>query len=393
MIKTKVDADSEPPWEELRESGQLRKIISAVLLLGIGLTGVLAQSVKDIEGNVYKTIKIGTQVWMVENLRTTKFNDGTRIPLVTDAIVWSNLSTPGYCWYDNNAAAYKVTYGALYNWYAVNTGKLCPTGWHVPSNREWKILTGYLGGEDMAGGKLKESDTIHWISPNTGTNESGFTAFPGGARQDDGLFGALFLSEIGLSGFWWSSTDCDVNTAWQLDMVSWDSGVMITPHYKVRGHSVRCLLLVVQSAVEFFNRGVAKNDLQDYIGAIADFTKAIELDPTDAETYYARGYAKLYQQDYIGSIADLTNAIEINPNYGQAYISRGYTKSYLQDYRGAIADYTKAIKIDPTDARAYYGRGLAKIALGQKESGCLDLSKAGELGLVEAYEAIKKFCQ
>jgi uncharacterized protein (TIGR02145 family) len=124
--------------------------------------------VSDIDGNYYKTIQIGSQIWMAENLKTTRYNDGSNIPLVTDNTAWSNLTTPGYCWYNNDAATYKNVYGALYNWYAVNTGKLCPSGWHVPSEYEWTLLVNYLGGVYAAGGKLKETGTTHWYSPNAG---------------------------------------------------------------------------------------------------------------------------------------------------------------------------------------------------------------------------------
>jgi uncharacterized protein (TIGR02145 family) len=140
--------------------------------------------VSDVDGNTYKVVIIGTQVWMAENLKTTKYSDGTPIPLVTDNTAWSNLTTPGYCWYNNDSATIAQTYGALYNWYTVNTGNLCPAGWHVPTDAEWTILITYLGGEDVAGGKLKEAGTAHWSSPNTGaTNETGFTALPGGFRS------------------------------------------------------------------------------------------------------------------------------------------------------------------------------------------------------------------
>jgi len=157
----------------------------------------------DRDGNVYTSVTIGTQTWMVENLKTTKYKDGTDIPLVTDDTEWANLNTPGYCWYNNDAATYKNSYGALYNWYAVSTGKLCPTGWHVPTDAEWTTLTTYLGGESVAGGKLKELGTTHWTTPNTGaTNETGFAALPGGYIYYDGTF-----DFIGNIGGWWSATE------------------------------------------------------------------------------------------------------------------------------------------------------------------------------------------
>jgi len=110
-----------------------------------------ALRVKDFDGNYYNTIKIGNQIWMAENLKTTHYNDGTEIPIVTDKTEWLNLSTAAYCWYDNNDTIYKNTYGALYNWYAVNTEKLCPVGWHVTSNAEWITLAYLFGGGDVAG--------------------------------------------------------------------------------------------------------------------------------------------------------------------------------------------------------------------------------------------------
>jgi len=198
-----------------------------------------AGTVKDIEGNVYKTIPVGTQVWMTENLKSTKYNDGTSILNLTS--VWSLLSIPGYCWYNNDGATYKTTYGALYNWFAVNTGKLCPAGWHVPTDAQWTILTNYLGvinttNYSDAGGKLKETGTTHWQSPNTGaTNKSGFTALPGGARYDNGAF-----SNIRTGGWWWSSTSSSAN-AFQRSMSSNSTYINRAASSKYTGLSVRCL--------------------------------------------------------------------------------------------------------------------------------------------------------
>jgi uncharacterized protein (TIGR02145 family) len=157
--------------------------------------------IADFEGNTYNTVKIGTQVWMADNLKTTKFNDGTNILLVTNNSEWNNLIIPGYCWYNNDEATYRNIYGAMYNWYAVNTKKLCPIGWHVPNNTDWETLLSLLGGETVAGLKLKETGTNHWLSPNPDvTNESGFTGLPGGDRSPSGIF-----NDIGKNGIWWSS--------------------------------------------------------------------------------------------------------------------------------------------------------------------------------------------
>ncbi len=159
-------------------------------------------TVTDIDGNVYYTVTIGTQTWMAENLRTTKYNDDTAIPLITINNEWEDRATPAYCWYNNDEASYKNTYGALYNWHAINTGKLSPTGWHVPSETEWQTLVDYVGAS-FAARILKEAGNTHWYYPTSeGTNESGFTALPGGVRSGyDGTFNA-----IGITGRYWTTT-------------------------------------------------------------------------------------------------------------------------------------------------------------------------------------------
>jgi uncharacterized protein (TIGR02145 family) len=148
--------------------------------------------VKDVDGNIYNTVTIGTQVWMAEDLKTTRYNDGTAISYVKGDLEWKNLRSEAYCWY-NNDKSNKTVYGALYNWYTTNTGKLCPAGWHVPTDSEWETLISYCGGWEVAGGKLKEAGTAHWDAPNIGaTNEFGFTALPGGGRRsDNGKFSIL----------------------------------------------------------------------------------------------------------------------------------------------------------------------------------------------------------
>ena len=145
--------------------------------------------IKDIDGNFYPIVTIGSQVWMTKNLRTTKFNDGTPIPKVEDDSEWSSISTPAYSWYDNDSVQYNKPYGALYNWYAASAGNLCPTGWHVPTEAEMETLITFLGGQLVAGGKLKKTGTEYWNSPNEGaTNESGFTAIAMGSRSYNGSF-------------------------------------------------------------------------------------------------------------------------------------------------------------------------------------------------------------
>ena len=196
----------------------------------------------DADGNVYETVKIGDQEWMAENLKTTTYNDGTDLPNVTDSDDWGELETGAYAWYDNDVSN-KDVYGALYNWYAVETGNLCPDGWRVPTDDDWTELTDYLGGAEVAGGKLKATGTIEagtglWHEPNTGaTNETGFAALPGGARHFEGHFIAM-----GSAGVWWTSTAHSVTgTAWRFDM-SYDSAVLKEEFaYKTYGFAVRCI--------------------------------------------------------------------------------------------------------------------------------------------------------
>lgn len=213
----------------------------AVLLVSLSFTAVKAQTVKDIDGNVYKTVRIGTQTWMAENLRTTNYNDGTAIPYVSNNNAWLTrdsvaITTPAYYWYDNDST-YKDLYGALYNGYTIKTSKLCPAGWHIPSDTEWSVLTDYLGGELVAGGKLKEKGYSHWLEPNAGaTGETGFNALPGGSRFMDGSFK---LGNEG--GNWWSSSDYNSERTWFRGMNNNIEIVIKGPLEKPNGISVRCV--------------------------------------------------------------------------------------------------------------------------------------------------------
>jgi len=191
----------------------------------------------DGSGNHYNVIRIGNQVWMQENLKTSKYNHGTPIPLVTDNISWSNLTEPGYCWNDNDSVTYADPYGALYNWYAVETNKLCPIGWHVPTDAEWTALTDYLGGIYVAGGKLKETGITHWEDPNVGaTNETGFTALPGAYRGTNGYF-----EGVGHHGYWWSATESSTTHAWDRNIFHAYNSMEFYSDNKKLGISVRCI--------------------------------------------------------------------------------------------------------------------------------------------------------
>ncbi len=200
-------------------------------------------TVTDGDNNVYGTITIGTQTWMASNLKTTKYNDGTPITYVTDQSTWYASIAGAWCDYENTSSN-STTYGKLYNWYAVdnneatkaasNGGKnICPVGWHVPTDAEWTTLTDYLGGLSVAGDKLKETGTTHWISNTAATNSSGFTALPGGSRFYDGMW----KNTLGTSGRWW----CSGTSAYFRQITSTSSNVATSTGTKSFGHSVRCV--------------------------------------------------------------------------------------------------------------------------------------------------------
>ena len=205
------------------------------------------RTVRDFDGNVYPVVIIGNQEWMAENLRTTRFNDGVLIPEVTEDALWGHVNGPGYCWYDNDEQGYKNRYGALYNGYAAQTDKLCPGGWHVPSDDDWTLLTGFLEGETATGGQIllrgelksvRTAPEAHprWDPPNTGaTDRSGFSALPGGQRGQTGSF-----HYIGKFGFWWSATDQGSHVLCR-GMRCDNAHVFRTNESKNKGLSVRCV--------------------------------------------------------------------------------------------------------------------------------------------------------
>lgn len=226
----------------LKDNINLLLLISLALIISSCKKNDDPSVIKDGDGNIYTSVAIGTQTWLVENLKTTKFNDGTSIQLVTDNSVWNSLTTPACCFYNNDEAANKSTFGALYNWYAVNNDKLCPKGWHVPSESEWTELVNFLGGESVAGGKLKTTGTIEagnglWHQPNVdATNETGFSALPGG------LCGSVF-NDINWGGVWWTSTEYPPNRAYYFYINNYDGTVGDSEDggSKNSGFSVRCL--------------------------------------------------------------------------------------------------------------------------------------------------------
>lgn len=186
---------------------------------------IMYGSVSDIDGNIYKTVTIGTQTWMAENLKVTKYNDGTDISYITEDsndIFSSEAASKDYDFDPSNSD----TFGKLYNMLAVNTGKLAPKGWHVPTVDEWEILSDYLGGEEVAGGKLKESGYTHWNVPNNGaTNETGFTAIAGIDRE---------------SAVWWTASKNGV-LSWHVFINTRFSGIFIREYNRNSYFSIRCI--------------------------------------------------------------------------------------------------------------------------------------------------------
>ena len=202
--------------------------------------GNVIENSTDGAGGSYPSLQIGSQIWMAKNLDTKKLNDGTDIDVVTDAGTWGTLGTPGMCYYQNGEMENGPTYGALYNWYAVESEKLCPTGWRVPTVDDWHVLFNYLGtAASTAGGSLREAGLEHWKTPNHGaTNSSDFTGLPAGFRHNLGSYHSLTEWT-----YWWSSNPdtTNVNNAWYVTTGYGGAGINTESHLKVWGVSVRCV--------------------------------------------------------------------------------------------------------------------------------------------------------
>lgn len=196
------------------------------------------ETVTDIDGHEYSTVTICDQVWMAENLKVTHYRNGDPIPKATDGTEWSTLTTGAYCNYNNDDGNADI-YGSLYNWHAVNDFRgLAPEGWHVPSDAEWQTLIDCLGGSAIAGGKMKEIGTEHWAGPNEGsTNESGFTALPGGFRlhPSDYFYGLTYWADF------WSFTEYDTEKAYYRAIFCNSLNVSRDCYTKQHGFSIRCV--------------------------------------------------------------------------------------------------------------------------------------------------------
>jgi len=228
-------------WNWKRVDGQN----DSYLIVNVLCTGTF----NDIDGNIFSGIQIGTQCWMDRNLKVTKFPDGTDIQFVHGDLDWAalgdNNTDDAYCFCEYDPSS---DYGFLYtyaaaiadNWQHDNASDqgICPDGWHLPTNAEWTVLTDFLGGLTVAGGKMKETGTSHWDSPNTdATNESGFTALPGGWRD----YNAGAISNARKYGYWWSATEGSTFTAWNYYLIFSNASVYNFYYSKSCGYSVRCL--------------------------------------------------------------------------------------------------------------------------------------------------------
>lgn len=229
----------------------MRKIAFLIfILIRISVHNLQAQDTSvltDINGNVYQTIVIGPYLWMSENLKTSKYNDGTEIPNIAESSIWVDLKTGAFCFYDNSDS--NNNYGALYNWYAVNTGKLCPEGWRVPNDEEWKYLEGFVDskydiGDTVWNNKrnrgydagLQLKADFGWNREGNGPNTFGFSALPGGERCSKGR-----SFQEGNSGFWWSSSEIDSLRAWYRNIFYDYERIYRDTHPKYFGFSVRCI--------------------------------------------------------------------------------------------------------------------------------------------------------
>jgi uncharacterized protein (TIGR02145 family) len=209
-------------------------MFAALIFIGLlmtAFTGKSQNAVTDYDGNLYHSISIGKQVWLTENLRTTHYNDGSPI---TYNETWTMMTEGAYGLYDDDTAVYKKTYGTLYNWYAVNSGKLCPKGWHVPTEEEWTTLITFLGGESSAGEKMKVP--VSHVPAWDGNNSSGFSALPSGQRSpSDGV-----PSGLNNMASFWSSTENGTG-AWYHTLYTSAPRIGSAFITKTYGFSVRCI--------------------------------------------------------------------------------------------------------------------------------------------------------
>jgi len=212
-------------------------VVISIILLLFGCSKDELPTVKDIDGNEYHYITIGSQVWMVENLKTSRYRNGDTIPSVTENTDWRNLTTGALCYYNNDSNNGK-TYGILYNWYVLDDNRMvAPSGWRVATIEDWNTLINYLGGTNIAGGKLKETGTSHWISPNSdASNTINFSALPAGIRDNHGNF-----TQQRETAEWWIPKEYDSIVAWFTQIADGTSIQVSEFGHKNSGLSIRCV--------------------------------------------------------------------------------------------------------------------------------------------------------
>ncbi|HRZ96914.1 MAG TPA: FISUMP domain-containing protein, partial [Paludibacter sp.] len=218
-------------------AGNFVSILSEIIMADKNINFNLVECV-DQEGINYPVVTIGTQVWLADNLKTSRYRNNVTIPDKSNDVTWGTITTPAYT--DYSSPITSTTYGKLYNWYAVtNNNNLAPKGWHIPTDNDWAILSDFLGGAALAGSKLKEKGNTHWLNANIdATNKTGFTALPGGSRSTDGN-----IYDFGNVGYWWSTTEgSNVNSAYYRYLTN-TSGALNSAFYNIKaGMSVRCVM-------------------------------------------------------------------------------------------------------------------------------------------------------
>ncbi len=195
---------------------------------------VLDEKINDVDGNLYHQIAIGNQIWLDKNLQVTRFNNGEMIPLIAENKEWSNLTAPGYCFYQNKKEN-ATSFGVLYNWYVIDKGNICPVGWHVPSDAEWTDLSTFLGGDLIAGSQIKSK--TGWNLKGNGSDTLRFQALPSGVR----FIGSANYSNDGTCAVWWSATEGDVTDAWFRKTNYYHPSLLRYSTNKAHGFSIRCL--------------------------------------------------------------------------------------------------------------------------------------------------------
>ena len=334
--------------------------------------------VEDIDGNIYEVVQIGDQTWMAENLQTTRFRDGSPIANVSNSFEWKITEGPAWVYYENTID-YDTLYGKLYNWYAVDDERgLCPEGWHVPDQASWNLLESYLGSNQ--GSKLKTAGTDYWGAENTrATNESGFSALPGGSINSNGEF-----ADDGYWGYWWSSSSLNQSEALSYVLATlWETTIPGAPFSrdKNNGLSIRCIKYSDPTAQYYFQSAEIKGRNGDYQDMIQELNKAIYLDSSNPDFYLARSEAKLYLSDPQGAKEDINRAIEINQELAEAYGVRAYALWQLGEYEKAFNDLDDFIKYSDDELKYQGYRIMAelKLELEDYEKALLEINKSIDL--------------